>query len=218
MTQETMINWFKKEKYTEYKGRLRDAFPKALRIEVDAMLSILPFDDYNAKRTGQTIIKVNNLFFPSSLKVQQENELLSIPYRIYFNEPDIEQESKLSDIQKTILNCIYVRHFDGYLRQRRLESLVDKSENWIIPFTLPLLGEYVFEILKVLDKHINDNTIENYVKFIRENPKYWKLTESRMISYWNEDYRRQYPKLKNYIGRQLVNRIKESERITRHLQ
>ena len=213
-----MINWFKKEKHTEYEDKLRDAFPKALRSEVDVVLSILPFDDNNVKRTGQQIIKVDNLIFPSGLTVQLGSELLSIPYRIYFNEPVIEEENKLTDIQKTILNCIYLRHFDGYLRQRRLENLVDKNDNWIIPFTIQLLGEYVFEILQVLDKHINDKTIGSYVKFIRENPKYWKQTESRMISYWNENYRRQFPKLKIYLGRQLVNRIKKSERITAHLQ
>jgi hypothetical protein len=78
---------------------------------------------------------------------------------------------------------------------------------------MQLLGEYVFEILQVLDKHINDKTIESYVKFIRENPKYWKQTESRMISYWNEYYRRQYSKLKTYLGQQLADKIKKSERI-----
>jgi hypothetical protein len=213
-----MINWFRKENYTGYEDKLRDAFPKTMRSDLEAVLSILPFDDNNVKRTGQQIIKVDNLIFQTSLTVYLDSELLCIPYRIYFNEPDIEQENELTDIQKTILNCIYLRHFDGYLRQRRLENLIDKNDNWIIPFTIQLLGEYVFEILEVLDRHINDKTIDSYVKFIRENPKYWEQTESRMISYWNEDYRRQYPKLKIYLGRQLANRIKKSERMTAHLQ
>jgi len=123
-----MMNWFKKEKYTEYKDKLRDAFPKTLKGDIEAVLSILPFDDNNVKWTGQQIIKVDNLIFPSNLTVQLDGELLAIPYRIYFNEPDFEKENKLTDIQKTILNCIYLRHFDGYLRQRRLENLVDKNE------------------------------------------------------------------------------------------
>lgn len=206
-----MMNWFKKEKYTEYKDKLKDAFPKTLKGDIEAVLSILPFDDNNVKRTGQQIIKVDNLIFPSNLTVQLDGELLAIPYRIYFNEPDFEKENKLTDIQKTILNCIYLRHFDGYLRQRRLENLVDKNEKWITPYTTQLLGEYVFEILQVLDKHINDNTIDNYVKFIRDNPKFWMQTESRMISYWNEYYRRPtFPKLKDYIGKQIIDRIKKA--------
>jgi hypothetical protein len=205
------MNWFKKEKYTEYKDKLKDAFPKTLKGDIEAVLCILPFDDNNVKRTGQQIIKVDNLIFPSNLTVQLDGELLAIPYRIYFNEPDFEKENKLTDIQKTILNCIYLRHFDGYLRQRRLENLVDKNEKWITPYTTQLLGEYVFEILQVLDKHINDNTIDNYVKFIRDNPKFWMQTESRMISYWNEYYRRPtFPKLKDYIGKQIIDRIKKA--------
>lgn len=206
-----MLNWFKKEKYTDYKYKLRKAFPKALRSDVDIVLNILPLADHNAMRTGQEIIHVNNLINPSSLTVQLDNELLSIPYRIYINEPDIELESKLTDIQRTILSCIYLRHFDGYIRQRRLEKLVDKNENWIIPFAIQLLGEYVFEILQVLDKHINDITIDQYKGFVLENPKYWQLTESRMISYWNANYRRQFPKIKDYLGRQIVDRIKRQK-------
>jgi len=206
-----MMNWFKKEKYTEFKDKLRDAFPKTLKGEIEVVLSILPFDENNVKRTGQQIIKVDNLIFPSDLTVQLDGELLDIPYRIYFNEPDFEKENKLTDIQKIILNCIYLRHSDGYVRQRRLENLVDKNEKWITPFTTQLLGEYVFEILQVLDKHINDNTIDNYVKFIRDNPKFWKQTESRMISYWDVYYRRPtFPMLKDYIGKQIIDRIKKA--------
>jgi len=49
------------------------------------------------------------------------------------------------------------------------------------------------------------------VKFIRDNPKFWMQTESRMISYWNEYYRRPtFPKLKDYIGKQIIDRIKKA--------
>src|SRR4051812_27227980 len=98
-----MIKWFKKEKHIEYKDKLRNAFPKTLKIEIQAVLNILPFDDNNLKRTGEQIIRVDNLIFPLNLKVHLDKELLCIPYRIYFNEPDIVEESKLTDIQKTIL-------------------------------------------------------------------------------------------------------------------
>ncbi|MGI8599351.1 MAG: hypothetical protein ACR2KB_08850 [Chitinophagaceae bacterium] len=169
----------------------------------------MPFDVNNVKLTGGQIHKVDNLIHSSTLTIQFENELLTIPYRLYFNEPDGEKENELTDTQKTILNCIYLRHHDGYLRQRRLEKLVDKTDFWVTPFTLHLLGEYVFEILQVLDKHINDKTIDNYERFVKENLKYWQQTESRMISYWNEYYRRQFPKLNDYLGRHIADRIKK---------
>ena len=47
-----MLNWFKKERHKEYKDKLRSAFPKSLEIDVEAVLNILPFDDYNVRREG----------------------------------------------------------------------------------------------------------------------------------------------------------------------
>jgi hypothetical protein len=97
------------------------------------------------------------------------------------------------------------------LIQKRLEQLIDKNEYWITPYLLQLLGEYVYEILEVLDKCINDKNIGNYKRFVKENPKYWQQTESRMISYWDCYYRRIKSKdLKNYLGRQIADRINKN--------
>jgi hypothetical protein len=213
-----MTNWFKKENYKEYRDRLLNAFPLTLHDDVTAVLDILPFDINDVRLSGGQVHKVDNLIHPNNLTVQLDAKPLTIPCRLYFNEPDKAKENNLTDTQKTILNCIYLRHHDGYLRQRRLELLADKNEYWVTPFTLQLLGEYVFEILVVLDKYLTDKHLVNYDRFINENPKYWQQTESRMISYWNEYYRRQFPKLKDYLGRQLADRIKKSERITRGLR
>ncbi|GAB2875263.1 hypothetical protein [Hymenobacter ruber] len=204
-----MINWFKKD-YSEYKGRLLNAFPNVLKNDVESVLNILPFNINNVRLVDGQIHKVDNLIHPFSLTIQLDNELLVSPYRLYFNEPDTEMENKLSELQKTILNCIYLRHHNGYLRQRRLEKLVDKNEDWVMPFKLQLLGEYVFEILEVLDKQINDKSIASYKKLVSENPRYWQQTESRMISYWNEYYRWKFPKIRKYLGRQIVDRIKKA--------
>jgi hypothetical protein len=204
-----MINWFKKENYKDYQDRLLNAFPLTLKDDVETVFDILPFDINNVKLFGGQVHKVDNLINANNWTVQLDSKPLTIPYRLYFNEPDKAKENKLTDTQKTILNCIYLRHHDGHVRQRRLEQLVDANEYWVTPFTLQLLGEYVFEILVVLDKHLTDQHLDNYVRFIKENPKYWKQTDSRMISYWNEYYRGQYPKLKDYLGRQLADRIKK---------
>lgn len=205
-----MINWFKKEDYSEYKQKLLSAFPKILKSDVEAVLNILPFEINNVILADGQMHKVDSLIHPFSLTIQLGDELLISPYRLYFNEPGTEIENNLSELQKTILSCIYLRHHNGYLRQRRLEMLVDKNEDWVTPFKLQLLGEYVFEILEVLDKHINDNSLSSYIKLVNENPKYWQQTESRMISYWNEYYRWKYPKLRKYLGRQIADRIKKA--------
>ncbi|MFD2907873.1 hypothetical protein ACFSX9_03900 [Flavobacterium ardleyense] len=153
-------------------------------------------------------------------KVEQEiildGQKLIIPGRVYFDIPTDTAGNSLTINQQTILNCIYLRHHNGFVRQQQLEKLIyNVKDYYVIPFVFQLLGEYVMEILEVADKHINDKTINNYLKFFNENPTYRQQTESRMISYWDVYYRRfKYNKLKEYIGRKIFDRIKKSERTT----
>ncbi len=205
-----MLSWLTKNKTKEYKDRLLKSFPTELKSDVESVIKILPLEKNDAKLCDGQVHKVENLIHPTELTINVNREQLTIPYRLYFNEPDIDSENNLTDRQKSIMNCIFLRHHNGYLREKRLKKLVHKDEKWIIPFTIQLLGEYVFEILEVLDEHINDKTINDYYSFIEENPKYWQQTESRMISYWNEYYRRKFPKLKQYLGTALVKRIKKA--------
>jgi hypothetical protein len=205
-----MINWFKGNKNLKYREILLNAFPRTLKKDVESVLDILPFDVNEVKLCDGQTHKVENLIHPDFQAVNIDGELLSIPYRVYFNEPELEKERTLSDRQKSILNCIFLRHHSGYIRQRRLEK-IENSEYWLTPFTFQLLGEYVIEILEVLDEQLDDNKLENYKLFTIENSKYYQQTESRMISYWNEYYRSRFPKLKNYVGRIIFDQIKTKE-------
>lgn len=202
-----MLNWFKGNKHSKYREVLLNAFPRTLKKDVESVLNILPFHDNDVKLCDGRIHKVENLIHPGIQKVELDEELLTIPYRVYFNEPELEKENILTGRQRNILNCIYLRHHNGYLRQSRLEK-IDSNEQWITPFTFQLLGEYVFEILKVLDEKLDDNKLENYKRFAIENPIYYQQTESRMISYWNEYYRQNFTKLKLYNGRIIFDLIR----------
>ena len=201
---------------TEYKDRLLKSFPKDIKSEIEAVLDILPFQNSNVTLCDGQVYYVNNLIHPDEITIQLNNEELRIPDRLYFDEPNIELEDKLSEKQKTILNCIYLRHHNGYIREKRLKKLIGENEYWITPFTIQLLGEYVYEILIVLNDIITVETIESYQSFIEENPRYWQITESRMISYWNEYYRREFPKLNDYLGIVLVKRIKTNVQLRTH--
>ncbi|WP_162304998.1 hypothetical protein [Sphingobacterium olei] len=205
-----MINWFNQNKYSKYRETLSNAFPQTLKEDVEIVLNILPVDVNEIKLCDGQIHKVENLIHPNTQTVKLEGELLTVPCRVYFNEPEIEKEMTLTDRQKTILNCIFLRHHNGYIRQNRLEKIVN-NEYWITPFTFQLLGEYVVEILNVLDEQLDDDKLENYKRFAIENPKYYQQTENRMISYWNEYYKRKFPKLKNYVGRIIFDQIKTKE-------
>tara|TARA_E500000318_G_scaffold23574_1_gene23944 strand:+ start:3818 stop:4456 length:639 start_codon:yes stop_codon:yes gene_type:complete len=204
-----MLKTFKRNIKSEYQERLKKSFPKKLHSYLNEVLKILPFEKSKVKLCDGQTQKVENLIHESELNIELDYESLIIPYRLYFNEPNPELEKSLTDKQKDILNCIYLRHHNGYLREKRLNLISDNSEKWTVPFIIQLIGEYVYELLPIIDKKINENTLDYYAEFIDKNPKYWQQTESRMISYWNEYYRYKFPKLKEYLGFEIVNRIKK---------
>ena len=203
-----MLKIFKRKIKSEYHEKLTKAFPKKLHSDLNEVLKILPLENHKIKLCDGKIHQVDNLIHDTEFNVHLDNEILIIPYRIYFDEPSPELEKKLTDAQKEILNCIYLRHHNGYLREKRLESLPNKIDKFTVPHIIQLLGEYIYELLPIIDKKVNESSIEFFAKFIINNPKYWQKTESRMISYWNEYYRYKFPKLKEYIGFEIVKRIK----------
>lgn len=189
------------------KVTLSNSFPATLKQEVEKVLEIITF--------GKDISISDNF-----IAVCHNKEIIQFPYRISFDEPSPEKEKTLTELQRAILSCIFLRHYNGFIRQRRLELLVGNNYYFIIPFTFSLLGEYVIEILEVLDNHITDQNIDHYNRFIQENPKFWQQTESRMISYWNAYYRwprypdylpPKYATREEYIGQKIVDRLKNAK-------
>ncbi|KIA82307.1 hypothetical protein [Kaistella jeonii] len=185
--------------------KLLNAFPIDLKQDVEIVTAFLIDKNLDIHPTVEEEIIL-------------DGQKLIIPGRVYFDNPNETAANSLTINQQTILNCIYLRHHNGFVRQQNLEKLVHNIKDYyVIPFIFQLLGEYVMEILEVADKHINEKTINNYLKFFRENPKYRQRTESRMISYWDVYYRlTKYINLKEYIGWQIFDRIKKSERTTRY--
>lgn len=206
-----MLNWLRKDKTKDYRSRIKKSFPSELEKDLEVVLDIIPLDNDQVELNDGNIHKVENLIYDYFKDIKLDSENLSIPYRVYFNEPNKDKENSLTDVQKAILNCIYLKHHNGFIRQKRLVLLGKNYQYWTTPYTFQLLGEYVFEILEVLDEQLDDNKLENYKRFITDNPKYNQQTESRMISYWNEYYRRRFPKLKNYVGRIIFDQIKTKE-------
>ncbi len=187
--------------------QLVNAFPEHLRKIVEEVLCIIPISNKIKSKHGGGL-NVTTLTSDHSFTVVHKGEQLTIPIRVYFDEPKPDSENGLNTLQQTILNCIYLRHHNGFVRQKRLEKLITQTDDFIVPFTLQLLGEYVVEILEVLGKHINERTIATYKAYIEENPKYWQQTKDRMVSYWSAYYRfRKFLKLENYPGSELVKKL-----------
>ena len=78
-----------------YKEKISNAFPKNIHKDVE-----------------QVIILLSNKKFDVHSEVNQEvivnGEKLNIPGRIYFEDIGEEEESALSELQRVILNCLYL--------------------------------------------------------------------------------------------------------------
>ena len=181
--------------------RIYNGFPRSLRNEVQAVISVLPFDSDGPVDTVSS----------RTQEISLDGELLLFPYRIYFNEPSKSNEQTLSDLQRTILNCLYLRHNDGYIRQEGLNSLVLKDQYFVVPYVFQLLGEYVMEIIIDIDRFIGETNIQLFRRFLLENDSYYKLTKNRMVSYWNEYYRfGENRDIRNYIGKRVFDRLENT--------
>ncbi|MEO9531309.1 MAG: hypothetical protein ABJG68_11705 [Crocinitomicaceae bacterium] len=193
-----------------YKERLNRAFPKAIKNDVETVCSILPLDNHNIELKDGKAFNMATLIHEQEFTVILQDETLVIPYRLYFDEPVQNLVETLNKIQKTILHCIYLRHHNGFVRGRHLRELIDHNEAWIIPHILPLLGEYVYELIEILDEHISKSNISFYYSFIQENPKYWNTIKGRVTSYWNEYYRDKSPQFKHYLGKKIIRKIEKN--------
>ncbi|QQO10349.1 hypothetical protein [Breznakiella homolactica] len=198
------MEYFEKSSITDYRTRLLNSFPKELEIDVENVIKILPFDkNIVMGSNGINYIK-NDLINDENINVAVNDEIINIPYRIYFNK--VEDIGRLTKIQKTILNCIYSRHFNGYIRQENVEKLITESNYWVIPYFVQLFGEYIPEIYPIIDKHI-DRNVSSYLKFINQNKKYWEMTTQRMTSYWSEFNRGKCYYYRKYIGKKIIGKM-----------
>ncbi|AMW98779.1 hypothetical protein [Rummeliibacillus stabekisii] len=171
---------------------LNKAFPISLKQEVKYIQKKLPLKLFS-----------QNFSHPFQIFVDQEN--LFIPERIYFNEISKDVYESLSITQKTIVDCIYTRHCDGFVREKYLTNLLERGhyDYWVTPFIIKLTGEYVIEILSRIQKQV-DQLNDAFIKdFLLENPPFHYLITQRIISYWNYYYRWDYSK-EIYVGFDLI--------------
>lgn len=88
-------------------NKLLKAFPTELKEDVIRVLSII---DHS-----------NKLDFSYGFEVNFRGSKLNIPERIYINEPSLLQYNTLTDRQQVVLNCLFTRHHDGFIREEHLK-------------------------------------------------------------------------------------------------
>lgn len=162
------------------------AFPTQLAREVAAVTSAL--SDYQ-------------LHPPSKgFAVFVEGEQLEIPYRAYYRESQLLKCIERLGTQSHIALCLGTRHHDGFLRERCLRQIITVEQPWVVPFVTQLVGEYVLQIMQVVEEELPNLNMQLYGEFLNANATLHETIRRRVVSYWNEYYRRLYPRWKDYAG------------------
>ena len=120
--------------------------------------------------------------------VNVNGELVTIPRRVYHNVSFVHTEG-LSKLQRELIECILTRHHDGHVRQRSLSGIISSKNVCVPPYVVPLLGENVIEIIRVIDERLGVLDTSLYAQFLRANQDFLALTEKRVFSYWDCYYR-----------------------------
>jgi hypothetical protein len=174
--------------------RVAGAFPATYAHDVAAVVAMLS--------------PVNQAPTPHDIAaIALRGEAVRIPARIYFPEPSPEKFDLLTEREKLVARCLFTRHHDGVVRERMIKPLLLETAFWTVPFVVQLLGEYVVEIVRLIDEQLPPGDAVAYAEFLNENPCFWRLTRSRMVSYWDCYYRREFPNLDHYPGRRVLDRL-----------
>jgi hypothetical protein len=148
---------------------LANAFP--LAIQQDALIAISALSENRFSSPWQTF----------SLRLG--HEVLALLQRIYYVPPVLQ--TLRAPLQMEILDCLFTRHHDGFVRQNHLGRIIRSRNAWIPYFVVPLAGEYVVEILQVICENLIYLETSIYAGFLRSNPEFLELTEKRVLSYWD---------------------------------
>ncbi|WP_276727824.1 hypothetical protein [Capnocytophaga granulosa] len=114
---------------------IQSAFPSYLHKEATKIAGFLQQNaPKDFKIIGREVVYLNG-------------ESLELPQRVYFGEYNTQS---LTLVQEQMLNCLYLCHSNGHLREHYLRELLTVKEDFTLPFIAKLFGDYVIEIVKVL--------------------------------------------------------------------
>jgi hypothetical protein len=176
-------------------SKLIKAFPKEYTADVEAVCNSLTVTSkaysgalYSDETTEWSLLS---------------GEKIEIPYRVYLSDKLIFQ-NKLTAQQQVIYHCIFSRSYDGYIRQKHIEALLDANPpEWAMPYIVKICDEYVYAILETVYQKLQGKNCEKYKTLCQLNFDYFKLGHCRMISYWNEFYRWDCYRYQDYVGKKL---------------
>jgi hypothetical protein len=177
----------------EIEAAIKSAFPSFLASEVGSVLYHVPPSKHDPSVDGTRTVRICG-------------EVINTLRRIYSPEVELGEEVTLSPVHLDILACLYARHNDGYVREKHVDRLCASKQEWVIPFIIQLLGEYVIEIGCRINKNIANIDRQLYKLFAAANPEYIRLCQAQILTYWSYYYPQvrfvDYPgfRVLNYLG------------------
>jgi hypothetical protein len=159
----------------------------------------MPFVDHSYRHFVDT-------YPQSALQAVVRGTTVRIPACIHFIRLDADK-LQIDDKQLSIVQCLYTRSTDGYMRQAALRCLLNVAEPYAIPFVVLLSGEYVVEIIEDMVYARSRLDRDAYLDFVRENQPLMHLLKARATSYWNCYYRRRFPDRSKYPGLKFLHEV-----------
>jgi len=127
-------------------------------------------------------------------------EFVTIPQRLYLDAPYV---SRTVD---GVTAAVMSRHDDGFVRERAVERLLGERGEWVVPFLMRLVGEYVIEIIDRIDGRFDQLDHQAWRAFMIANPKLVATTDAQVMSYWNA-YHRHFPRAE-YRGFRVMEKLR----------
>jgi hypothetical protein len=165
-------------------------------------------DEINAIREVLKMLRYNrdDIEIQFMNEVKWNDEVIKIPYRIYFEELGLSEFNDLYPDEKSVYMKLYTRHYDGHVRMKMVANLVKEKIPNSEVYIFTCFSDYVVEIPIIANALIDQDLQRGIKKISLNNPVYSKLIKSRLISYWACYYRYKYPIFTQYPGYALINK------------
>jgi hypothetical protein len=173
----------------------------------EAAVAAFPFGLRDAARhaVGELRAMVDDTYRQPAEHLEVKGFRINIPRRLHFLE-GAEPLTRLDGLSLPA-RCLLTRATDGHLRQRALATIVDTSAASAVPFIALLIGDYVVEIVRVIEAALPSLDRAAYTNFVLENRSTMRLLRSRATSYWNAYYRHEYPTRAAYPGLVVLHQL-----------
>ena len=190
--------WFAKKHHSETtRSAIRSAFPERLGEAVAVALA----------RVG---IASHEPFVDPSHEVRVDDELLSIPYRVYFPPANLSDIEGLSETEQAVFASFMTRHYDGHQREYWSRILCGHPSSWAAPYLAALLGDYVIQVLEAVRGSLTVEWKPLMERYAEDNEISLRALNHRILTYWTIYYR-YYPSniriLTDYPGYQLADEL-----------